>query len=172
VYATIQPAAGGSCNLSSQTILLAVGTPLNGKPMTVTNGGIDANGSPVNLTCSVVSDGAGFDISLSAEALGMGGGILTIVSSGQGTVSPSATSVVVSGNFNSPLVGHYIQQNCTLTFAYDGAPVPTSPPVAGGRIWAHISCPLAVLQGQTGSAGMPIACDAEADFLFENCAGS
>ena len=63
---------------------------------------------------------------------------------------------------------------CTITYEYDpfgttggvagDQPVPTSPPIAAGRIWGHIKCPNAVSTSTPG-----VACDAEADFLFEQC---
>jgi hypothetical protein len=126
----------------------------------------------VSLTCSVTSDGSGFDIQLSAEQLGTGGGSIAIASTGQGTVTTSGATV--SATFNNPMVGTYRQSDCTLSYTYNGSPVPTTagPPVAGGRIWAHIDCPNAQDKAMTDPNGNPITCHASADFLFENCSGS
>jgi hypothetical protein len=137
-------------------------------PSTVQSGGTQSGGGTVTLSCSVVSSGSGFDIQLSAQESGAQGGVLTIVSAqGQGAVTGTGTATVVA-HFGNQAVGHYTQNNCTLSYTYNGDPVPSSagPAVAGGRIWAHIDCPMAVDSDQTAT------CDAQADFLFENCTGS
>jgi hypothetical protein len=65
--------------------------------------------------------------------------------------------------------------NCSVTFTYLSMPVPENPPIAPGRIWAHLSCP------QMGDPSgvrrvilvdmsqVPEICDGEVDFIFENC---
>jgi hypothetical protein len=173
VSANVLDSAAGTCNEHSSTSIVQIGQAVAGKPSTVNTGGSEGAGT-VTLSCNVSAVNSGFDIQLQAEQAGTGGGVITITSPlGQGTVSPTATSVSgITGNFNNPQVGHYLDSNCTLTYTYNGAPVPTMPPVAGGRIWGHLDCPNAVLQGQTGTGGSAIVCDAQVDFLFENCGGS
>jgi hypothetical protein len=170
VSATVAAGAGGACNVSSSASVVTLGAALGGgsKPSTVANGG-ESSGAPVNVACTVVLDNGGFDVSLSAEDLGSNGGSVTIQSVGMGSVTLSGGGGTVSADFNGPAVGHYTESDCTLSYTYDGGPLPASAgmPVAPGRIWAHVSCPRAELVGQTG-----VTCDAEADFLFEDCTGS
>jgi hypothetical protein len=161
---------GGTCNVSNGSIL-SVGemspSPL-GKPGTTASGGADMIGT-VTITCSVTSSGMGFALQLSVVQTGPMGGSLTV----QGTVTE--TGGTVSGNFQSPLTGQYSQSDCTFTPTFLGGPIPLAKgdmPVAGGRIWGHVSCPVAQDPYMNQSNGMPIICDAEADFLLENCSGS
>jgi hypothetical protein len=154
-----QVAAGGTCPLKGT--FFALGTSVAGKPTTVSDG--DANGNaPAHVSCSVAAAGSGFDVTLNASTDGPSGASFSIQSTaGQGAVTPSGGSVLVT--FKSAVWGPYLQNDCTMTFTYEGAPVPATPPVAPGRIWGHVSCPAAVGADGTG-------CDAEADLLFEQCA--
>jgi hypothetical protein len=75
--------------------------------------------------------------------------------------------------FESGSYGNYRDENCTITFTYQGNTVPDQPPLAAGRIWGHISCPNAensgkTVQGEDGGTEN-VTCDGEADFLFEQC---
>jgi hypothetical protein len=138
-------------------------------PVTVRDG--DSTGSDVfSVTCTVHAVGAGFDVSLSLSDQGPQGGTVTISSpSGAGGVTASGGSGI-SATFTSAqgVVAH--GRNCTITPTYQGQPVSQNPSVFVGKIWGHVSCPNAVL---TMEGGAPDAagsqCDAEADFLFENC---
>jgi hypothetical protein len=62
-----------------------------------------------------------------------------------------------------------------VAFLYGGDPVPQMPPIASGRIWAHLSCQQMVdPQGLRhiilmDGTQVPEVCDAEVDFIFENC---
>jgi hypothetical protein len=71
--------------------------------------------------------------------------------------------------FESGVSGTYSQSACTLAFTYNGTSVPDSPPIAAGRIWGHLSCPVAVGSAGAGGGAAAPQCDAEADFLFEQC---
>lgn len=63
---------------------------------------------------------------------------------------------------------------CTITYVYDPGgsvggvggdkAVPDNPPIAAGRIWGHIKCPNTTTMSMQGAV-----CDAEADFIFEQC---
>lgn len=138
-------------------------------PVTVHDG--DSNGSDVfSVTCSVRAVGAGFDVALTLSDQGPQGGSITITSQpGAGDVSASGGS-----NITATFAGARGEiargSNCTITPTYQGQPVSVNPSVFAGKIWGHVSCPAAVL---TSEAGAPDAagaqCDAEADFLFENC---
>jgi hypothetical protein len=154
------PTAGCSLNLSQELLLL--GTPSGGKPTTVQDGE-SVGGQSVQVTCRVTSVGSGFDISLDATFAGPYGGSLSILSGGGlGEVTPSG-GLTIAGTFQNGSVGRFGDSDCTITFTYDGAPVPDSPPIAPGRIWGHISCPNASDETHGGR------CDVEVDFLFENC---
>jgi hypothetical protein len=129
--------------------------------------------------------GSGFDIELTATENGPNGGTLTISSAqGQGAVTPM-TSTGVSASFvgqggivfreqAGAMVGGKMDPGCTITYQYDPTgsvgglagdqPVPTQPPIAAGRIWGHIKCTNALSQAQPN-----VICDAESDFIFEQC---
>jgi hypothetical protein len=152
----------------SQPWLLA-GAAVQEVPVTVRDG--DSTGTDVfSVTCTVHAVGGGFDVSLSLSDQGPQGGTVSITSpSGAGDVSGSGGSSI-SATFTSAhgVIAH--GRNCTITPTYQGVPVSQSPSVFAGRIWGHVSCPAAVV---TMEAGAPDAagsqCDAEADFLFDNC---
>jgi hypothetical protein len=142
--------------------VFALGTATAGRPSTVQNGA-SAGGGVASVKCTVHPNGAGFDITLSAEVSGPLGGSLNI---GPDTVPASGGQVLgVSVAGGAGAVG-YSQDQCTLTYVYEGNHVPTSPPIAAGRIWGHASCTNAGPTLPTGPVG---TCDLEADFLFEQC---
>jgi hypothetical protein len=145
--------------------------------------GAQYQGASVAVTCTIHQVGGGFEISLSAIANGPGnGGSLTITSpAGQGAVTTMPSSGISASFVGGGAGLAYREQvsasdptGCTITYAYDpsgsagGAagdvPVPTKPPISARRIWGHIKCPKAALTEQPG-----IVCDAEADFMFEQC---
>jgi hypothetical protein len=179
----VNAALGGGTKCAdymSPKIWLQIGTATAGHPSTVQDGGSDRNAN-VNVNCTVHPQGSGFDIELTAIENGPMGGSLTITSpQGQGTVTTS-TSTGVSASFVGQGGIVYREQagssdptGCTITYKYDGggsvggvagdSPVPTNPPIAAGRIWGHIKCPNAVSQSQQN-----VVCDADADFIFEQC---
>jgi hypothetical protein len=172
VQATVQ-GSGGTCNVTAQTPIITVG-PTNPssleKPTTVGSGGADVGGT-VNITCSVNPSGSGFDVQISVVKSGQGS--LTITSAaGKGAVTETGGTVTVT--WSNPTVGQYDQADCTFTPTFEGGSLPSGagPAVAGGRIWGHVSCPMAQDQNQTLMNGMFVTCDGEADFLLENCSGS
>ena len=172
VTSYIQPAgAGGVCDYQSQAPWIGIGAPTGNDPAVVPNGGNQGGGEGVTVGCTVHADGSGFDVSLNTS-LG-GHGSITITSLAGQIVSPS-TGGTVQGTFQSANMGTWSSETCTLTYQYQGGPVPRTPPIAAGRIWAHVSCPMA--QRSDGElrglpdGGMAVAtCDTEADFLFEYC---
>jgi hypothetical protein len=105
------------------------------------------------VRCTVAASGDGFDVNLSANV---------------GTNSNATSGFVwITGHVNSAggqglsatFDGYAARDSCTVTPASsttNGAAL-----VAAGRIWGHISCPMISLNGTV--------CDAEADFLFQNC---
>jgi hypothetical protein len=172
---------GAACaDYMSPKVWLQIGTATSGHPTTVQDGGSDRNAN-VNVNCTVHPQGNGFDIELTAIENGPNGGSLTITSpQGQGTVT-TMTSSGVSASFVGQggivfreQAGSNDQTGCTITYKYDPSgsvggiagdtPVPTSPPIAAGRIWGHLSCPKAVSQAMPN-----VVCNGNADFIFEQC---
>jgi hypothetical protein len=131
----------------------------------VSDGSAQAGGT-VAITCSVA---AGFLVQLEASLGGPAGGTLSVA----GTVSPSSGGTAITADLASA-DGEFTESDCTVLFTYEGQPVPATPPVAPGRIWAHLSCPrmvnqTGVLVQRTDGTFVPETCDGEVDFLFENC---
>jgi hypothetical protein len=176
VYITATVGAGASpgngaaaCQYSTQQQFVIIGTPTAPKPTTVADRATQG-GALVFVTCTVSPFAGGFHVQASATVQGLTGGRLTIAgdvdtSGGQG----------LSGSFDNVSDGTFSSAGgCTVS--YTGLdPPPVMPAVAAGRIWGHISCPFATKSDQLvdnpdGSATkIPRTCDAEADFLFENC---
>ena len=175
IQATVGPGPttpNSVCHLGTVQPWLDVGTATGNDPTRVTDGDNQA-GSTVHVACTVATSGSGFDINLNATQEGLQGGSITITSpSGQGAVTTSGGSGITAV-FQSGQNGTFRDNNCTLSYEYQGSTVPDQPPVAAGRIWAHISCPNAQVQGQTVQAPdggtENRTCDGEADFLFEQC---
>src|ERR1700722_6669608 len=165
---------GATCDLpGGDSTFLSVGTAASGKPTTVTDQGTAANGA-VTVDCTVTADGSGFDVILDVSVAGPNGGMINIASPpGEGAVTSAGGSGISASFTGDGGHGPYTAGDCTITFSYQGKPVPTSPPIAPGRIWGHIDCPdaSAVGQGTVGPDGGSEAftCPASADFLFENC---
>jgi hypothetical protein len=170
VDATIQHGSDpGACNIQQNQTALSIGTATGNKPTTVNDGDQQNGAATVHVTCDVTTSGGGFDIKLVVEQEGLNGGSLTITSpTGQGAVTQTGGSGI-TGVWQVDNLGSYSSKDCTISYTYQGGPVPVSPPVAAGRIWGHLSCPNATLGGQTLPDGGAKFCDAEADFLFENC---
>jgi hypothetical protein len=158
------------CNLPATNGFLVVGQTVAGKPVTVLDGD-SSRGSPVNVACTVAPAGGGFDVSLNVTVGGAGGSSLTITTQpGQGAVTLQGASGVTAVFKNASAA--YRETDCTIAFTYVGGPVPDTLPVAAGRIWGHVSCPAAQNDQQAmGPDGglLDLHCDAEADFLFEQC---
>lgn len=148
---------------------LLVGQATTELPVTVHDG--DSTGNDVfGVTCTVHAVGAGFDVSLSLSDQGPEGGTVAITSrAGAGEVTASGGSGITA-TFRTARGEVARGSNCTITPTYQGQQVPVNPSVFAGKIWGHVSCPAATLTAEGGApdaAGGP--CDAEADFLFENC---
>jgi hypothetical protein len=134
-------------------------------PVRVKDGESQNGGAPVNIRCTVNGN---YDVNLEAS-LG-NTGTLSIV----GHVDATAGGKGLSADIGYQST-HYSGNDCTVTFMYGGMDVPQHPPVASGRIWAHLSCP------QMGDPDgvrhvvlmdmslVPEVCDGEVDFIFENC---
>jgi hypothetical protein len=165
------------CNFASSQPWVSVGTNTNSSatpPSTVQDGNNAASGGKVSVNCTVAPSGNGFDVRLSVTEAGLSGGTVTITSpSGQGAVTASAGASGLTGVFSSSTYGTYTSNDCTIAFTYNGESITGQPPIAAGRIWGHLSCPVAINSNHTttgldgGTANEQ--CDAEGDFLFEEC---
>jgi hypothetical protein len=163
------------CPFSDETFA-QIGAPTSPNPNTVSDGDTYA-GYTVQVACSVVPSGGGFDVQASAAISGPQGGSLTVT----GHVDSSG-GTGLHGGFTGQGGQSYDQETgCTVTYTMKGNPVPPAgggPPVAAGRIWGHIDCPSAQATASSGYASLPDGgselktCEGQADFLFANCTGS
>jgi len=167
VNATLGPGdLGLPCPFAGPTeaVLLGVATTPTVKPTTVRDGSPNGGGV-VNVACDV---SAGFSIALDAA-----------------TSSVSPSSIAISGAVDATAGGQdlsvsittegvtWTSQACALRYVYEGGAVPASPPIAPGRVWAHVSCPtMAPDNGEmvpVDGQNEPAQCAGEVDFVFENC---
>src|SRR5579872_621613 len=148
------------CGTSQTTDWFTLGSATPGKPMTVQSGSTvgDAN---VTVQCTVhphSAPSAGFDASVSInvqDASGVMNAFVSFDSFGGQLVYAGGTGI--SAHFTTPS-GAIDASGCTLTFTYQGKRILDGSPIGPGHLWGHLSC------------SMPkTACDAEADFLVENC---
>jgi hypothetical protein len=157
------------CPFASQTQWVNIGVETGNSPATVPDQGSQAGGQ-VSVSCSVKANGNGFDVQLNAALSDVGS--ITITSNSP--VSPTGGGMGVTGTFESGTKGRYTSDSCAITYKYLNGNVPVSPPIAPGKIWAHLSCVGAQrndlsFMGPDGGT-QNATCDTEADFLFENCA--
>jgi hypothetical protein len=165
--------AAGMCSaFASQAAVLTVGqaaVQTGGDPMPPVR--ITSGAQGVELTCSVRPMGSSFSVTLGvhqANVTGMGQVNFAV----SGVVDPANGGTGITADISNPSsFGDYSSKSCTINFITPTAGAPIGPPVAGGRIWAHLSCPAAQNPDMTTSTGAPATCDAEADFIFENCGG-
>jgi hypothetical protein len=123
----------------------------------------------VAIACTVHPDGAGFDVNLSV----LGAALVTITSTGSGSVTLASGGSAVVGRFWSGSQGYYVATDCTLAYTFENIAVPSGQEIAPGRIWGHLACPDAVradLLVIAPDGGVTNAqCATQADFLFEDC---
>ncbi len=162
------------CNLGTVETWLDVGTAVGGQdtPDTQANNSNESNAN-VTVQCTVSASGGGFDIDLVVSQGGIMGGSVTITSpGGMGAVTMAGGSGITAV-FENQTMGRYRETDCTIAFTYQTKPITSQTPIAAGRIWGHLSCPAAVDSEQTvmvDGGTQSVQCDAEADFLFEQCA--
>jgi hypothetical protein len=155
----------------SDTTVMQVGEPGNPnvspaiQPTRVTTGA-----SSVLISCSVHpigSDNFQVDLAISqGNVSGMGSSSLTV----SGVVSSSTGGSNVDGNVSTTVGGGYQSKTCSITFNTPGiGAYPSGLPVDAGRIWAHLSCDGIQDPSITTQSGGLSTCDAEVDFIFENC---
>jgi hypothetical protein len=176
INATLGPQAGNSqlCSMLTVGPAVTIGSfRANTKPTVVSDNGTDKGGT-VNTMCQVTGGSGGFDINVTATTTGaatstaLGGGVVNVVGHVDGTGTGTNLHTVISTNQVT-----WTGATCTVTPMYGGGPVPQSPPIAAGRVWAHVSCPSMTPDNgvRVNVNGMQVMqqCDGEADFLFENC---
>jgi hypothetical protein len=161
---------------------MCVGYPTNAPLMQVGQPGVPTDNPPiqptrvstgtqsVTIACSVHQEGDSFAINLriaQGNVSSTGATTLTIT----GMVNASTGGTNLTGDVSNTIAGNYSSSACTVSFGTPGAGAsPQGPSVAAGRIWAHLSCPAVQSSAVTTQSGAPSTCDAEADFVFENCA--
>jgi hypothetical protein len=172
VTLTASPSAPGMCvgvgPYSLVETVMQVGEPsavTSQEPTLVATGAIG-----VRFSCSVNPEGSSYAISLqvveAVDVSGTGTASLTV----SGVVNASTGGTNLTGDVSTSLPGDYHSATCTIGFSTPGAGAsPQGPPIALGRIWAHLSCPAAQNLAITTASGGPSTCDVEADFIFENC---
>ena len=130
---------------------------------------VPSGAQSVTIACSVHQQGDSFAINLQiaqGNLSSMGATTLTV----SGTVNASTGGTNLTSDVSNTIAGDYHSPTCTISYSTPGAGAsPQGPPVAPGRIWAHVSCPATENAGITTQSGGPSICDAEADFIFENC---
>jgi hypothetical protein len=144
---------------------------MRGVPATVRDGTTQGS-AKVAVNCTVRAIKGGFDVALNASLTGFGS--VTISSKpGQAAVDGTTGGTGISATFEALDKGRFSADDCTISFAYDGAPIAGAVAIGSGHIWGHLSCPDVrktdiLVMGPDG--GVTYAtCDAETDFLFENC---
>jgi len=164
VSAYLQPSDDNptACNLSRQPILKVGDTGAANDPPTT-----EADGqSGLSVQCSVVPNGSGFHIRLSART-GTGSFALS------GNVDANGGTGLF-GSFLNPTAGvgtYQSQKGCSVTFksAESGMDIPEGQRLSAGSIWAHVECPDAESQTGVQTDNGVATCDGTADFLFQNC---
>lgn len=153
----------------SDTTIMQIGTP--GDPNVspaIQPTRISTGAESVQIVCSVHQTGSTYDVSVQIAQgdVGMGSSSLTVSATG---VDPTNGATNVNGTVSNSRAGSYNSAACTITYSTPGTGVMVDgPSIQPGRIWAHLSCDETTNPAiQTGSG--PSTCDAEVDFIFENC---
>jgi len=175
VAATLAPSSDNytGCALNAAYPFVAIGAPSCGGATTVRN-----DGDAVQVSCSVLPAGGGFDVSLSAKTAGGSGSGFTltghVVPGDAGSIAfgyPTAVNAVFEnakyGSYSRPQFDtvRLCTLRATLSYAGNDCALPDGVPVGLGGIWGHVSCP--TVQDIPGPPDT--GCDAEADFFFESC---
>jgi hypothetical protein len=172
INATLGPAFDASghltCGTNIKAPVLTIGANPGGStaPKTQPDGSTQPNAGAVNVACSVSgSFVVNLTAVLSATPIALGAS-LTITGNVNASSGGTVSAALSTGNF-----GNFGASDCTVTFTYNGGKIPTSPVIAPGRVWGHLSCPtIGSTSGMmVGSPSTTEICDVEADFLFENC---
>jgi hypothetical protein len=174
VMSASQAMPGMCVGYPSDTTIMQVGEPgnPNALPKATQPTRISTGVQSVQIVCTVHPTGSTYDVNLeiSQGDMGMGSSSLTVVAT---NVDPTTGAMNVNGNVSNSRAGDYSSSACTISFNTPGTGAsPAGSPVEPGRIWAHLSCGEATNSAITtglGAGSGPSTCDAEVDFIFENC---
>ncbi len=167
------PAAEGNCaGYPTDTTLMQVGMAgdPNASPKATPPTRVSTGAQHVAIACSVHQEGDSFAVSLQIAQGNVGTtGATTLTVSGM--VSATTGGANLTSDVSNTNSGDFHSTACTITFdtSKGAGALPDGPPVAPGRIWAHLSCPADTNMSVTTASGGPGICDAEVDFIFENC---
>lgn len=169
-------ASPGQCvGYPSDTTLMQVGTPgdPNASPKATAPTRITTGAQHIQIACTVHQQGGSFAVNLQiaqADVNGTGATTLTV----SGMVDPSTGGTNLASDVFNTKAGDYHSTTCNVSFdtSKGAGALPAGAPVAPGRIWAHLSCDgtqnTDITTGTPPNTG-PSTCDAESDFIFENC---
>lgn len=161
------------CDFGNRSSVITIGTGADEAGILATPL-VESNGEgSVNVQCSVAQSGSGFKIDLQASKASVGSVQIAGQVDSSGGSSISFTLTDNSGATWAPPSSS--PDSCTIAYTYNGNAVSTKGgPIANGRIWGHVSCPVLVEAGGqkiiVAGTEMSPECDGETDFLFENCA--
>jgi hypothetical protein len=163
VAASLRSAVGApDCQAAAAWMNIGTATP--GTPTTSANGSTIGDAT-VNVQCTVQGNPAGYRVLLIAGLADASGNVNALMTVGYQMPVPVVTpsgGAAITASFRG--MGAYDATDCSFTFSYRGQAISPASALGAGRIWGHLSCPMAAPQGQPQSA-----CDAEVDLLFENC---
>jgi hypothetical protein len=159
----------GQCTSYASDTTVDVGQPgtSSSQPVLVTSGTVVPS---VQIGCSVHPQGSSYAVNLQLSQGTMLSGTGRMSLTVMGLVDPTAGATMdVLGEVSTNNGDEFNSSTCSVNFNTPGAGAsPSGPPIAPGRIWAHLSCPAAQNAAMVVGTG-PETCDVEADFIFENC---
>jgi len=165
----LDPMGNNYCSVGVAQQELLIGNPRGGTTPTTQADNSSQSAAQfygnVSVACSVTG---GFNVVATGSLGGAAGGTLQL----SGSVSASSGGSNIQASFTQS-GGSYSESDCTIAFQYQGAPI-TVTPIAKGRIWGHLHCPMMVNPSTpkllSNGTQVQETCDGEADFLFDNCA--
>jgi hypothetical protein len=132
-----------------------------GSTLVTAANGSTFNNIPVTVSCDVSQSGGTYSVTANVQYGNEGSLTLTgTIASASGLPStwPAQTNVQASFNDHLGLIEDLSQNSgCTITFSQN-----ENMGIAPSRIWGYLDCPK--VTSEDGKA-----CDANAEFLFENC---
>jgi hypothetical protein len=168
---------GSACPAFSSTVtVITVGQAAGQTGGDPTPAVLVSNGdNGVQVKCSVSPPQAGFfDVSLSVKKADATGGEASFTLLGEGLVDPMSDpgfygTGQLHGSVSTTAFGEYGGSGCSINYNTPIASGQDGPPVGVGRIWGHMSCPGLFAPDMTTMTLESFWCDAEADFIFEDC---
>lgn len=125
-----------------------------GDPTVPVNDGDAWQGHSVHIqACSVIADGNGFQVNVSATIEGAEGGTVSF----NGKFLPAQDNASIMGVFSRQDTGQFVDPACTAKFDRPEMGV------KAGAVWASLDCPNAANKGQNR------VCAGSAEIRFENC---